>query len=299
MYKIPDHLLVLPFMRVMNANCVSGPLTWGFPAVTTFCGLTHLLSRKSGEETAFDGVGIISHSFEPQIHQTGYEKRFSQTRNPLESDGSTAGIIEEGRAHMTVSLVIGVYGEKPEENGLYDAVMVLRPAGGTVTGMKQPYIVSLDKFAESDRKSCRKIFRKLLPGFALTDRSDFLAEHHKNMQAENPEKTLLDALLDISALKHDFSETGEGKAEWKTFKEGRGWLVPIPAGFAGISPVYPAGEVKNTRDSETPFRFVEAVYTIGEWKNPLNLGGLDEFLWFYNSDEDNGIYACGHRKIYE
>ncbi|WP_415238921.1 type I-F CRISPR-associated protein Csy2 [Seleniivibrio woodruffii] len=296
MHKIPDHLLVLPRMRVINVNCVSGPLTWGFPSVTAFCGFVHALSRKLGGQTVLDGVGIISHSFEPQAYQSGYEKRFSQTRNPLESDGSTAGIIEEGRAHVTVSLIIGVYGGKPDADETATLAGTLRLAGGSILPVSGAKVISLDKFAEQDGKTYKKLARKLLPGFTLTDRSDLLMEHHKNMPEE---KTLLDALLDLSAMKHGYIETEGSKGEWQTYREGSGWLVPIPVGYAGISPLYQPGEVANTRDKETPFRFAEAIYTLGEWKSPSKLKGLDELLWFYSADTENGIYACKHKKIYE
>lgn len=298
MHKIPDHILVLPRLRVQYVNCISGPLTWGFPPVSSFCGFTHAISRKLGGETVLNGTGIISHSFESQVHKTGYDKRFSQTRNPLESDGSTAGIIEEGRAHITVSLLIGVYGEQPDIKELTGIIQSLKLAGGSILPIRrEPYLVSLNKYKQEDYPHFRKTVRKFLPGFTLLDRSDFLAQHHAEMQAENPDKTLLDALLDLSALKYGFTEKEDGKADWYPYSEKKGWLVPIPVGYVGISPVYQPGEVRNTRDGETPFRFVEAAYSLGEWKNPLKLNGFDEMLWFYDADGD--VYSCTHKKFYE
>ena len=37
--NIPQALLVLPRLRVQNANAISSPLTHGFPSVTAFTGL--------------------------------------------------------------------------------------------------------------------------------------------------------------------------------------------------------------------------------------------------------------------
>ena len=43
------HLLVLPHLKVHNANAVSSPLTHGFPSMTAFLGLMWALERKTRE----------------------------------------------------------------------------------------------------------------------------------------------------------------------------------------------------------------------------------------------------------
>ena len=58
-----DAVLVLPRLRVQNANAISSPMTWGFPSITAFIGMMHALARRlpdSGLE--FRGVGVICHS---------------------------------------------------------------------------------------------------------------------------------------------------------------------------------------------------------------------------------------------
>src|SRR5437899_339136 len=54
-------LLVLPRLRVQNANAISSPMTWGFPAITAFTGLMTALERRLEPEAgvAFYGVGVI------------------------------------------------------------------------------------------------------------------------------------------------------------------------------------------------------------------------------------------------
>ena len=49
MSTCPDftHLLVLPRLRVQNANAISSPLTHGFPSMTAFLGLMWALERKA------------------------------------------------------------------------------------------------------------------------------------------------------------------------------------------------------------------------------------------------------------
>ena len=39
-------LVLLPHLKVQNANAISGPLTWGFPSPTAFAGFVHALERK-------------------------------------------------------------------------------------------------------------------------------------------------------------------------------------------------------------------------------------------------------------
>ncbi len=50
--------------------------------------------------------------------------------------------------------------------------------------------------------------------------------------------------------------------------------------------------MKNARDSRTDFRFVESLYSIGQWISPHRLGHLRELLWYGHSDIDGGLYRC-------
>jgi CRISPR-associated protein Csy2 len=47
MSEFPDigGLLILPRLRVQNANAISAPMTWGFPSMTAFLGLMWALER--------------------------------------------------------------------------------------------------------------------------------------------------------------------------------------------------------------------------------------------------------------
>ena len=54
------HILVLPHLRVQNANAVSSPLTHGFPSMTAFLGLMWALERKAiriGIALEFNAIG--------------------------------------------------------------------------------------------------------------------------------------------------------------------------------------------------------------------------------------------------
>jgi hypothetical protein len=118
-------LILLPHLKVQNANAISGPLTWGFPSPTAFTGFVHALERKFAAELkeGFAGVGIVCHHFDPQVSQPPGRRTqvFRLTRNPVGKDGGTMALVEEGRAHMEVSLVIAVKDYKEKSKGEYFA----------------------------------------------------------------------------------------------------------------------------------------------------------------------------------
>ena len=71
--------------------------------------------------------------------------------------------------------------------------------------------------------------------------------------------------------------------------------MPLPIGYAGISPLYAPGEVANSRDDSTPFRFVESLYSLGEWVSPHRLDTLEQLLWTHEADPNAGLYRCRNR----
>lgn len=317
---VSNGLLVLPHLRIQNANAISSPLTWGFPAVSAFVGLMHALERKLNGRFGllFDGVGVICHSHQAQITREGFTHAFHLTRNPVNEKGETAPIVEEGRIHLDVTLVFGVSGI--EQNGqpspllasaderrqiareIADLVATLRIAGGSVlSGARQyPQLVPLEADAEKRVTQFRSQRRRWLPGFALVSRDDLLDSHASMLRKSNPAATHLDAWLDLArlktgAIKHvSTNQLGEPieKVEWKTERVAKGWIVPIPVGYGALSPVYPAGQVKNSRDNDTPVRFVESLYSVGEWLNPLRLNDVRELLWYPTSNTEAGVYRC-------
>lgn len=312
-----EALLVLPRIRVQNANAISSPLTWGFPSPSAFAGFVHSLHRQVAPELGIglDGVGIVCHRFEPLASRPAgrHNRVFHLTRNPIDKDGGTASIVEEGRTHMTVSLLIGVTGE-----GLYRGLdpttiadqvfaraQTMRLAGGSIIEVPgsapvcRPRLHLWPGTPDECRKLTRHLARSLLPGFALVSREGLLDRHWNLLRERSPEKTLLDALLDLSSIRIEpvtpgSSAPGEPvtvdeRVEWQARRH-KGWLVPIPAGYSALSELYPPGIVRNARDRATPFRFVEGVYTIGEWISPHRVDDLTRLLWIQNADIPNGVY---------
>ena len=313
------HLLVLPRLRVQNANAISGPMTWGFPAMSAFTGLMHALERKLPEHLAmeFQKVGVVCHDHEAQVTEEGFSRAFLLTRNPVDKTGSTAAIVEEGRIHLELSLIFAVdgascLGSKEEIAAVAyevaDIVSGMRIAGGTVVpGLsngrrgQRPFMVALDDDHEAQSEQFKKLCLRCLPGFALVGRDDLLQQRVREMQQENPGATYLDAWLDLSRINHEcrreinVDDKGEDQevVHWEV-RQKPGWLVPIPVGYGTLSRLHEPGEVVRTRDAGTPFRFVESLYSIGQWVSPHRLERPEQLLWYVDNDLESGLYRLNN-----
>lgn len=300
-------LLLLPRLKVHNANALPGPLSWGFPAPTAFLGFAHALQRKlkGNWDATFTGVGIVCHHFDPQA-EGRYQKTFRLARHPIRAgykkfQDKDAAIVEEGRAHMEVSLLLETQGylEDDKEDFCEDVLEIvhgMRLAGGSIQpAFGEPHKPQWRTWWDDDQenqRNFRKLARRLPPGFALVDCSDLLATHLEQLRAENPETDALDALLDLSAL-HATCETDEGgTVHWQARRRRPGWLVPLPVGYAGLSALHPPGTVANARDTDTPFRFVESLYGLGQWISPHRIPHPDALMWRYTTQAEDGLYLC-------
>jgi CRISPR-associated protein Csy2 len=329
-----EAVLLLPRLRVQNANAISSPLTWGFPSPSAFTGFAHALQRcmnSQGLDLRFGSVGIACHQFEPQTFQPPgrYTQVFNLTRNPLDKDGNTQAIVEEGRTHMEVSLLITVSGDDcplNEEQCKALAAKVLhqaegmRLAGGSILhnpqrGKHPAQWIDWPTNREGQTSAFAQMRRHLAPGFVLVSRAQLLVDHVNAMQKGRAEATALDALLDLCALHHtpptsDTSDAERAASEggdaadvqvanapafsskdWTVSRRKPGWLVPLPVGYAAISPLYAPGEVKNARDNDTPFRFVESVLSLGEWVGPHRIKNLHDLLWRHHAQPAAGLYV--------
>lgn len=314
----PDALLLLPHIKVQDANAISSPLTWGFPAMTAFTGFGHALHRCLYADfgIALDGVGIVSHYFDAQVSERAGKrtKIFHLRRHTLDQGGNPAVLIEEGRAHLEVSLIIGVRGCR--NMGAFDLQRIAerahelaygkRIAGGTIISVDPgrseyhaPKVVPWPTLPEERRKVSRKIALELLPGYTLVSREALLEQHIRRLKRKNPEADSLDALFDLSRVNIDPKSSYQtaltsGKdvtTGWRTRRKSARF-IPIPVGYASLTRLHAPGEVKSARDAETPFRFVECLFTLGQWFGPHRLDDICQLLWYHNADVDAGLYRC-------
>lgn len=303
-------LILLPRLQVQNANAISGPLTWGFPSPTAFAGFVHALQRRLSDDLkkGFGGVGIICHKFDPQVTRPSgkYTHVFNLTRNPLGKDGTSAALVEEGRAHMEVSLLFTLNDslsldlQEVFSQDVMEIAYSMRLAGGTILPQRpgKRYAAELIPLSQNQidqDEAFRKLRRRLLPGFALVQREDRLAAHLSEMRKTQTEANALDALLDLTRLNIEPPNPGKPEeSEWRV-RDKTGWLVPLPIGYAAISPLYPPGKVRNARDNDSPFCFVENLYSLGEWVSPHRLTTLQQLLWHQQADVEKGLYQCINR----
>lgn len=309
-----DRLLVLPRLRVQNANAISSPLTHGFPSMTAFLGLMWALQRKTrtaGLDLSFSAVGVVCHGYEEQVSESGFVRRFRLTRNPVDKDGSTAAIAEEGRIHLELSLVFAVRSERWDREPdrvdvdlatVAELVAGMRIAGGspvlsprTSSWRQRPYLVNLAGTEDDQRAVFRHARYRLLPGFALVARDDLLETRLNELRRHDLAASPLDAWLSLVRIdwRHEpATDAAGGKGEWRNDRRGRGWVVPIPVGYGALGGVQAAGTVANARDAATPFRFVESLYSVGEWISPHRITSPEQFLWYADSRPDEGRYRC-------
>lgn len=298
-------LILLPRLRVENANTVAG-LTWGFPAITHFLGYMHALSRKLtlSHGLTLDGCAVICHEHQVHAYSSGRDYQFALTRNPLTREAKTAAFNEEGRMHLTVSLLLECHGEIMNgEQGRTELATHLQTlcqtrklAGGSIVSLHD---VKVMDYPQTDRDTRRLLFR-LLPGYALLDRSPWLAEHQQALEQQSTEATTLDAWLDFSALKMAPLAPDENAtlqpgdpAPWGYLpKPQPGYLVPLMTGYQRISALFSPGMVASARDSETPFAYAEAVYGVGEWRGLHRVKSISDLFWRYRTTE-TGYYCCG------
>lgn len=280
-----DYVL-LKRLQVQNANALSSPFTFGFPAVTAFLGFAHALQRQLNptadpDELLITGVGIISHALDLQDHQENYSRTLRLTANPLDKDGSRPSFVEEGRCHLTVSLVLEVENlpnGRARENLIRDLPNRLlarcKLAGGDILSVANVQILADNKAG----------LRALMPGYALLERRDLMLEA---MQAG---QDALDALHGLLQIRHRSTLNADEKtATWYSSRAQAGWIVPIAVGYHALTAV---GMAAQQRDEQTPHRFVESVITVGEFVMPYRLNGLADLIWRYQHAPDSAVYLC-------
>jgi len=297
-------LILIPHIKVHNANALSSPYTIGFPAMTAWLGASHALQRKLNqtgfEQLKFNATAVISHQFNLQTHRGvgDYVHSIIGTGNPLEPkaekgkpDGNAVrpSFIEEARCHLEVSLLIDCSGiNKDDEQQLLDQITHIlhanmKIAGGDILNFQPPSTI---KIAEGEEKELRSLTRQLTPGYAIIERRELM------QQAMENGADALDTLLDYLAVHQRCEQDDKGNINWIAERKTKGWIVPIATGFHGITAL---GQAKNQRDPNTPHRFAESIVTLGEFKMVHRIKSITEILWHYQVEMDNNLYLCQHK----
>lgn len=284
--------ILIPHLKIHNANAMSSPYSIGFPAMTTWLGAMHALQRKlntKGHDIQLTRLAVSCHDFNLQTHkgQNDFVHSIIGTANPLDKDGSRPAFIEEARCHLEVSLLIEVdnLGKKQREGLLTilpEIINSMKFAGGDVLAVYDQQILDFDEDGYKDQE-LKPILNKLMLGHVLIERRDLV------IQSMQEGQDALDAILDYLKVTHNSQIDENGKVKWLSSRKEKGWLLPIAVGFQGISEL---GIAKNQRDAHTPHRFAEAVLTLGEFVMPYRIESIDQLLWQYHVDLENNLYLC-------
>lgn len=291
------NFLLIPHLKIHNANAMSSPFTIGFPAMTAWLGSMHGLERKLHSQNLpinLIKLAVSCHDFDLQTYKgkSDYVHSIVGTANPLDKDGSRPAFIEEARCHLDVSLLIELDGFSQRHHEQFitavrDLIMSMKVASGDVQSVWQCEILSVDEMSDNADKDLKRILHKLMLGNVLIERRDLVT------QSMEEGKDAIDSILDYLTVNH--APTGEiahdNKAIWQSTKKEDGWLVPVAVGFQGISPLNEE-KVLNQRDGSTPHRFAESVVTLGEFIMPYRAKAIDEILWEYHTDLEKDLYLC-------
>jgi CRISPR-associated protein Csy2 len=299
-------ILLIPHLKVHNANALSSPFTIGFPAMTAFLGCVHALQRKLNERgiaVNFDAVGVVSHEANLQTYKgdNDFVHSIIGTGNPLDKTGSRSAFIEDARVHLDISLIIEFSGLSSDqrdelvETADYFLQGHMKLAGGDIQSLDPLQLHLIDR---SDDESLSRFQRQLMPGYVLIERRELM------QNAMEQGQDAIDAMLDYLAIHHSCevvdadnnldANNNEEKVRWTSARKlvnekSAGWIVPIATGFHSISEL---GQAKNQRDEDTPHRFAESVVTLGEFKMPHRIKNIEHMLWRYNYTPDQGLYLC-------
>ena len=294
--------LVLPHLKIHNANAMSSPYTIGFPAMTAWLGAVHAIERKIHalnmaelNSVRFVSTAISCHDFNLQTYrgENDYVSSIVSKANPLDKDGNRPAFIEEARCHLEVTLLIEFIGLNPDHDAILleqiDSICkTMKFASGDLLTMQNPQCFTFDEDIDS---AYQTVVRHLMLGHVLIERRDLMvAEMKQGIDA-------MDAMLNHIKIMHRSTQNDDGKVAWTSTRKTKGWIVPISVGFQGISTLEKAIE---QRDPETPHRFAEAVLTLGEFVLAYKVGSdysIEDILWQYQADIDNDLYLCQTQSI--
>jgi CRISPR-associated protein Csy2 len=291
------YFLLIPHLKLHNANAMSSPYTIGFPAMTAWLGAVHALQRKvqqQGCDLNLNKMAVSCHEFNLQTYKGrgDFVNSIVGTANPLDKDGNRSAFIEEARCHLDVSLLIEIESSSKRRRDqlldLIDGIVAsMKFASGDVLSVKPCTILNFDD-DEDQTQQLRPILNKLMLGHVIVERRDLV------MQSMQEGKDALDSVLDYLKVTHSSIQDEDGKVTWISKRKAQGWLVPIAVGFQGISEL---GQAKNQRDANTLHRFAESVLTLGEFVMPYRIDSIDQLLWQYHVDSENNLYLCQNQII--
>lgn len=282
--------LLIPRIRIQQANALSSPYSIGFPALTAWLGAVHYLERQlkhnkkikdegeDYEDLSFKRVGVVCHDFNLHTYRgnNDYFHSIINTANPLTKEGNRPAFIEQARCDLEASIIID-YDVDDDDNLCYYLNDLIKGhfkiAGGDVLKANDTLLINQEH-----------LIAKLMPSYALIERRDLIQEAMKEGQ------DALDAILAYLQVNHEWYPE---KKQWQSQRKEKGWFVPIATGFYGLNDL---GIIEQQRD-QIDHRFAESLVTLGEFIMPYRLeNNLDKILWHYVYNEESKEYYCTTEK---
>ncbi|MBA5248731.1 MAG: type I-F CRISPR-associated protein Csy2 [Gammaproteobacteria bacterium] len=289
-------VLLIPRVKIHNANALSSPYTIGFPAMSGWLGFMHNLQRKLNVDFAdikFTGIAVSCHEITMHTYKSANDFNYSivSKRNPMGKNGKPTAFIEEARCDLEISIAIECENLNPlTAEKFYQKVDTLLNQLKIVSGDVLYFNTQKIKvFNIKEDKDFKNFMRYLMPGFCLVSRQDLM---QKEMQQG---KDAIDALLEYLKITTHIAINKNGE-QTKTYgrKEKKGWIVPIALGFQGISDL---SKMQNGRDNQTQHRFAESVISLGEFIMPYRFDQIEQLFWRYEIDIDKNLYLCKNNFI--
>ncbi len=278
--------LLLPHIKIQNANALSSSLTVGFPAVTAFLGFAHLLERlliQNGFDVHIPKLAICVHDFSLRWYKESQYDFYSfiVTANPLNKKGDRPSFIEEPRCYMDVSILLETSNSLSDDaiRFIQQTIKTLKLASGDVLDTGNAFYFPSETLSD---KEFLRLKRKVMPGYWLLERSDLVREGM--LRGLDAMQALLQVLKTTCTItKHNCEE----EKNWK--KTTPGWIIPIAVGYQGLTPCHYA---INQRDVSKKHRFAESIVTLGEFKMAHRISSLNEILWRYQYLPKENLYLC-------
>lgn len=285
---------MLPHVIVQNANAMSSPFTHGFPAMASFVGFMWALQRAISDQidgVQFVGIAPFCHDYQEQATASSGTLRFHQSAKDGYDGKKYPSIIEEARIHLDLSITIAVTAQDVSDEQLSVIAATakrMRVAGGPIVSMGVPRVVDMTGDADEQKSVFQRMCARLLPGFVLVDRPSLIQHRLDALRESDETATRMDAWLSFSKRTQRYNQE---LGSWQ-YEKAKGWLVPIPVGYARLGQLYP--EMKNQRDTNTPFGFVESVFSIGEWVGAHRIESPQSLFWYATTDHEIGTYRCNN-----
>ena len=284
--------LILPHLKVFDANAFTGKLTFGFPALTSFGGAVDKVMRHINEklpQLRAEGFGVICHDFELKMHRKFSNQEFQPVykKKPMVLAGQKIkqpSFIPEISCDLEVTLLIMVEGLKNNE-----ADLMLSLADGSVNSnlkiakgrIKKAEKAIFIQLADTDKEKIEELLKeKIKAGYALVSRQALVKREME--QGKDALEILCDYLCEsVTEINNDTDKQLRLVAH-----KAEGNLVPVCTGYRAISS---SQVVRNQRDPDCSHVFAENIITLGEFVSSSTINNLENLLWYRVSDDLNNM----------